>query len=335
MAQAPASVLQLGVGIPEWGGGDRACDARGGACPGARGGDGHAEGGLLPMPLTSWRGRLSWTSWGPRCQGCCRGWHRARRCGGAAAVQPHHHPQHARGVQQGDPWTPFLFSLALDALALDIRRHHPQLLMAWCLDVVTGPPADLADVLRLIGEREVPDLGLHLNMAKCEVCGARTRTRTRTWTWTSRPYHPASFACGRGMGSSSWAPGLAVQGARTGVAGKRMAKVEAILERVHTLDRSQGELTLIRAFMGFPKLAHPLPHPARPSPISAAIQAYDHGPSTRLSPSSSPQRQSRTLPPAWRWGSPRAGWASPWPRSMRDLHTWHPLPCHHYLFSAS
>jgi hypothetical protein len=74
------------------------------------------------------------------------------------------------GVQQGDPLGPFLFSLALDALVLDIKRHHPELLMAWYLDdgIITGPPADLAAVLRLMEERG-PALGLQLNMGKCEV----------------------------------------------------------------------------------------------------------------------------------------------------------------------
>jgi hypothetical protein len=186
-----------------------------------------------------------------------------------------------RGVQQGDPLGPFLFSLALDALVLDIRRHHPELLMAWYLDdgVVTGPPADLADVLRLIEERG-PALGLHLNMAKCEV-------------WSKDPDLDLSSVPPRVirvegdgfelLGSSVGGPGRAEE-----VAGKRVAKVEAILERVHALDWSQGELTLIRGCVGFPKIAF-LFRTCPPELIPAAIQAYDRAVNKALSFALSPE----------------------------------------------
>jgi hypothetical protein len=76
------------------------------------------------------------------------------------------------GMQQGDALVPFLclsLALALDALVLDIQRHHPELLMAWYLDdgIFTGPPVDLAAILRLTEERG-PALGRQLNMGKRE-----------------------------------------------------------------------------------------------------------------------------------------------------------------------
>ena len=70
------------------------------------------------------------------------------------------------GVQQGDPLGPIAFALAVDTCARNLQSP----LNIWYLDDATigGPVSDVVADLRLIS-KALPDLGLQLNAAKCEV----------------------------------------------------------------------------------------------------------------------------------------------------------------------
>jgi hypothetical protein len=75
------------------------------------------------------------------------------------------------GVQQGDPMGPFLFSLVLNVVVTELRVKFPSLdLNEWYLDdgVLAGPVEVVRSAFDLIGSLG-PDLGLNLNLKKCEV----------------------------------------------------------------------------------------------------------------------------------------------------------------------
>jgi hypothetical protein len=75
------------------------------------------------------------------------------------------------GVQQGDPLGPFLFSLVLHRISCMIGAELPHLsLHKWYLDdgALAGDVRDIMVALKLI-ERHGPELGLKLNLLKCEI----------------------------------------------------------------------------------------------------------------------------------------------------------------------
>ena len=90
----------------------------------------------------------------------------------------HGHLVSEEGVQQGDPLGPFLFSLALKSLTEEIHAACPRLnLHAWYLDdgVVGGHVEDVLRACEIVQAR-AGELGLELNLAKCEVIfGKRPR----------------------------------------------------------------------------------------------------------------------------------------------------------------
>jgi hypothetical protein len=77
------------------------------------------------------------------------------------------------GIQQGDPIGPFLFSLVLKKLILQIQDKFPLLkLNRWYLDDgnLAGDFKSLSQILDLI-DAEGPSLGLFLNRSKCQIYG--------------------------------------------------------------------------------------------------------------------------------------------------------------------
>ena len=78
----------------------------------------------------------------------------------------------ADGVQQGDPLGPLLFALVLHKLVmkLDAELGADLLLNVWFLDdgALCGPREVIIRALQIFME-DGPSLGLHLNLAKCEL----------------------------------------------------------------------------------------------------------------------------------------------------------------------
>ena len=77
------------------------------------------------------------------------------------------------GVQQGDPLGPLLFSLVLHRIVkmISSRAKCANLLLnLWYMDdgIIAGPARDVRKALRLIAKYG-PDLGLNLNLSKCEL----------------------------------------------------------------------------------------------------------------------------------------------------------------------
>ena len=78
------------------------------------------------------------------------------------------------GVQQGDPLGPMLFCLVLHLLVRDIKVRCPQLTFhKWYLDdgTLAGPASEVLRALELI-KTQGPQLGLKLNLSKCELFSA-------------------------------------------------------------------------------------------------------------------------------------------------------------------
>ena len=77
------------------------------------------------------------------------------------------------GAQQGDPLGPLLFSLVLNKIVDVIRNEHDikniKVFLGFLDDVNVADNADtVCDVLDIIRERG-PELGLNLNLSKCEL----------------------------------------------------------------------------------------------------------------------------------------------------------------------
>jgi hypothetical protein len=75
------------------------------------------------------------------------------------------------GVQQGDPLGPLLFCLVLHVLVRKIEKACPNLVIhKWSLDdgVLAGATEDVQRALAII-QSSGPDLGLNLNLSKCEL----------------------------------------------------------------------------------------------------------------------------------------------------------------------
>jgi hypothetical protein len=150
------------------------------------------------------------------------------------------------GVQQGDPLGPFFFCLALKLLVDRLKEELPDLeVNVWFLDdgCLVGSPRDLRLALELIGDYG-KDLGLHLNLGKCELCGPGAEqaragegfdeeiiVRPESFDILGAPIGPPEF-CGEHVA-------------------KRLAKVRPMMEKLLSLGDLQAALILLRHCLGF------------------------------------------------------------------------------------
>ena len=153
------------------------------------------------------------------------------------------------GVQQGDPLSPLYFCFALNALVKEIAGLGP-VYQKWYMDdggIVASVPV-LLKVWSLLKEKG-PQLGLHLNPAKCE------------WSWlnakTADPCPiegvalvPTSEVCilGVPLGSAQFSASF--------VQGKLFSRVDRAMERLRELDDSQSAMFLLRTSYGIVRATH-------------------------------------------------------------------------------
>ena len=76
----------------------------------------------------------------------------------------------ARGVQQGDPLGPFLFSTAMRRCCRRLVTELPKSLSVWYLDdgTIVGPEEEVVRAWRIMQE-EAPRVDLKVNVRKCEI----------------------------------------------------------------------------------------------------------------------------------------------------------------------
>ena len=177
------------------------------------------------------------------------------------------------GVQQGDPLGPLLFSLAVQPVAVELAREGGLDFTAFYLDdgVFAGSTAAVSSALQKLAER-CPQLGLHLNLKKCELVvpsGRRPDNLER--------FFPAELLADPVTGENRvvLGTGFKLLGAPVGPAAycaaftqKRVKKVKPTLEALAKLEDPQVALLLLRYCSSFGKLVFS----ARTTPASYHLQ---------------------------------------------------------------
>ena len=154
------------------------------------------------------------------------------------------------GVQQGDPLGPFLFSIVLHKLVKTISETFPHILFnQWYLDdgVIVGKVEEVVGVLKVIEELG-PSLGLHVNLAKCEIW----------WSGNAQAFDDFSLDLRRCHDNGIIILGIPVgdpEYCRSFIR-KKIESISSILPLVLNMDDAQIELTLLKGCLGFGKLNH-------------------------------------------------------------------------------
>ena len=150
------------------------------------------------------------------------------------------------GVQQGDPFGPLLFSLALHVLVQRLGAF-PSMKQRWYLDdgCISGPIPVLREVFALI-QAQGPSLGLFINPAKCLLS-----------TPAAQPSFPSEVP------RAAWDAGCTILGTPVGseafVAGQLQAPLSLLqvgLERLTKLDESHAAFLLLRYCFGACRITH-------------------------------------------------------------------------------
>ena len=181
----------------------------------------------------------------------------------------------ASGVQQGDPLGPLLFAAALQPLAEELR-HGPLDFATFYLDdgVLAGSAASVAAALSHVQMR-AQDLGLTLNLAKCEVIAAgQTPDAPLAALFPSKLLLNAD-------GSPRILRNFELLGAALGDADhvtaattKRVAKATALLDAIGRLEDPQVALRLLRSCGGHARLMHSM-RCVPPSAQQSALLQFD------------------------------------------------------------
>ena len=179
------------------------------------------------------------------------------------------------GVQQGDPLGPLLFSAVLQPVATQLRAGDSDLALQFLDDgIVAGSVRAVAAALSLV-QREAADVGLALNLSKCEVVAMGSLSDA------SLLMHFPSALLRSADGSSRVLREFEFLGAPIGPATfvskhtkTRAEKANALLEALAELEDPQIGLRLLRACAGYCRMVHSMrcaPSVAQ----AAALTAFD------------------------------------------------------------
>ena len=181
--------------------------------------------------------------------------------------------QSAGGVQQGDPLGPLLFAAAVQPLTTQLQQSSLDLATFYLDDgILAGDVGAVASALRLVQQRSA-DIGLHLNLHKCEVVGLGSLSAAQLV-----PHFPDSLLRAAD-GTSRLHRNFELLGAAIGdddfVASHTNARVDkagALLEAIGELEDPQVALRLLRSCAGHARIVHSIrctPPAAHPDALTA------------------------------------------------------------------
>ncbi|XP_026459245.1 uncharacterized protein LOC113359892 [Papaver somniferum] len=178
----------------------------------------------------------------------------------------------SKGVQQGDPLGPLLFSLVLHQLVRKINVECTLSLQAWYLDdgTIIGDTAEVAKALTVV-QTEGSTLGLILNIKKTEIlwpsCDGRKLRVGMFPAEISSPNNGVKLLGGPVSLDDGFLKGLAI---------KRAEKAVELMQVLSKLRDPQSELLLLRACMGISKLLFGL-RIFHPEYVMEAVDIFDKG----------------------------------------------------------
>ena len=155
------------------------------------------------------------------------------------------------GVQQGDPLGPLGFALVLHSVIENIKESVPGLLInLWYVDdgTLCGTEQELAIALSIV-ELEGPPRGLFLNKNQSLIYTPANSSITHPLLRDIPTSSDGFTLLGSPIGPSAFCEETV---------SKRIRKVHESVARLHDLQDSQLETTLLRSCLALPKLAHVL-----------------------------------------------------------------------------
>lgn len=177
----------------------------------------------------------------------------------------------AKGVQQGDPLGPLLFSLTLHPLVCKIAAHCSLALHAWYLDdgTIIGDTLEVSKALKII-QNEGSTRGLHLNINKTDFFWPNSDPRS---------FEDGDFPADIGRASN----GVKLLGGPVSLDAQfcgdlvmtRVDKTIQLMNSVKKLQDPQCELLLLRYCTGVSKLYFTL-RTTSPKFLHASSNHFDH-----------------------------------------------------------
>ena len=173
------------------------------------------------------------------------------------------------GVQQGDPLGPLLFALTLHPIVERIHQEVRELrINVWYLDdgTLCGPPEALFQALKIV-EEDGPAGGLRLNRAKSLLFIPDDVVSSCDCLPPDVPITRSGFCLlGIPIGPPEFCESSTL---------RRVEKIRMAVSRLHDLEDSQMETTLLRSCLSLPKFNFAL-RTCPPSAIQVSTAAFDN-----------------------------------------------------------